>query len=104
MSTGYDIIENLIDTIPVELFDKATKANRRLIVKCILDEYHKYITNTLVNREKFSLKRVGSLITSTYKVGAKTNPFTGLPIKAGIKTRVRFKPFLKLKHLLNKEE
>jgi len=60
--------------------------------------------NTLLNREKFSIKRVGSLTTSTYKVGAKTNPFTGQPIMAGIKTRVKFKPFLKLKALLNKEE
>ena len=90
-----EVIEAIAEDFPEKY--RLTKADKRDIIKYVIEAYLKDMSDKLTSDEIFTLKRIGNLTPKKLKIGAKINPFTGLPIKEQIVTRVKFTPFTTLK-------
>lgn len=93
-----EIINKIVDEI--SFYVPLTKFQKRDIIKRTIEAYIDNMQKCLSSKNAFQIRGLGNLVPKDFKIGAKKNPFTGMPIKESVQTRVRFKPLLNLKKIL----
>ena len=93
-----EIVETILKPFPKEY--KLKLYEKRAIIRYVIDEYINTLESEINKKNEFILKGLGKFYTTDVKVGGNTNPFTGLPVRPCIRTRLRFRACNRMKRIL----